>query len=42
MTHAETTIGAVESLVDRRYRVMYSLLSSQIVWAACARCWSGP
>jgi hypothetical protein len=39
---AETTIGAVESLIDRRYRAMYSLLSSQIVWGTGAGCWSGP
>ena len=41
IARARTTIGAAESLIDRRFQAMYSLLSSQIVWAKCARCWSG-
>ena len=41
IARAKTTIGAAESLIDRRFQAMYSLLSSQIVWATCAGCWSG-
>jgi hypothetical protein len=41
IAHAEMDIGAAKSLIDRRYRAMYSLLSSQIGWTACGRCWSG-
>jgi hypothetical protein len=41
IARAKTTIGAAESLIERRFQAMYSLLSSQIVWATCAGCWSG-
>jgi hypothetical protein len=41
IARAKTAIGAAESLIERRFQAMYSVLSSQTVWSTCAGCWSG-
>jgi len=41
IAQAVATIGQEESLVNRAYQSVYSLLSSQIAWTTCPGCWSG-